>query len=93
MNKIEPSLAIEEEKLGLPITPFMKGLDNLANIAKQEIGFIKVIIRPLWNEVNNFMENSLKECVELIDDNQKKQEKIMQDELKATQNEKDDSKN
>lgn len=71
----------------------MKGLDNLANIAKQEIGFIKVIIRPLWNEVNNFMENSLKECVELIDDNQKQWEKIMQDELKATQNEKDDSKN
>lgn len=65
----------------------MKGLDNLANIAKQEIGFIKVIIRPLWNEVNKFMENSLKECVELIDDNQKQWEKIMEDEAKAVQNE------
>ena len=58
----------------------MKGLDNLANIAKQEIGFIKVIIRPLWVEVNNFMENSLKECLDNTDDNKSRWEKIFESE-------------
>ena len=72
----------EEEKFGLPLTPFMKGLDNLANIAKQEIGFIKVIIRPLWVEVNNFMENTLKECVENVDENKSRWEGLLEEELK-----------
>lgn len=73
----------EEEKLGIPVTLFMKGLDNLTNIAKQEIGFIKVIIRPLWFEVNNFMENTLKECVDNVDDNRNRWEAILEEEVKS----------
>ena len=60
----------------------MKGLDNLANIAKQEIGFIKVIIRPLWAEINTFMENSLKECLDHVDANKNKWEKVYEEEMK-----------
>lgn len=77
----------EEQKIGIPVTPFMKGLDNLANIAKQEISFIKAIIKPLWIEVNNFMENSLKECVDSANDNQLQWEKIMEQEAKLCQDE------
>ena len=72
----------EEEKLGIQVTLFMKGLDNLTNIAKQEIGFIKVIIRPLWFEVNNFMENTLKECVDYVDDNKSRWEAILEEEVR-----------
>lgn len=76
----------EEEKLGIPVTPFMKGLDNLVNIAKQEIGFLKVIIRPLWVEVNNFMENTLKECIDNVDDNKIRWEALLEQELKQNEN-------
>lgn len=72
----------EEEKLGIPVTLFMKGLDNMANISKQEINFIKIIIRPLWGEVNNFMENCLKECLDNVVDNQIKWQKFLEDEAK-----------
>lgn len=77
----------EEQKIGIPVTPFMKGLDNLANIAKQEISFIKAIIKPLWIEVNNFMENSLKECVDSANDNQLQWAKLMEQEAKLSQDE------
>lgn len=58
----------------------MKGLDNMRNIAKQEIGFIKFIIRPLWGEVNNFMENALQECVDNVDENKSRWEALLEDE-------------
>ena len=64
----------------------MKGLDNLVNIAKQEIGFLKVIIRPLWVEVNNFMENTLKECIDNVDDNKIRWEALLEQELKQNEN-------
>ncbi len=66
----------------------MQGLNNMANISKQEINFIKVIVRPLWVEVNNFMENSLKECIDNVSDNQIKWEKVLEDETKKNEEKK-----
>lgn len=43
-----------EGKLGLPQTPFYKGLDNPKNMAKNEIGFLKVIVKPLWEIIFKF---------------------------------------
>ena len=38
----------EEHIMNLPVTSYLSGLDNIKNIAKQEIQFIKVIITPLF---------------------------------------------
>jgi hypothetical protein len=54
----------------------MKGLDKLENIAKQEIGFIKAIIKPIWEVMNNFMEGSLQICVDSVNNNSIEWEKV-----------------
>jgi len=38
----------------------MKNLDNIKIMSKGEMGFLKIFLVPLFKEVNNFMENSLK---------------------------------
>jgi hypothetical protein len=43
-----------EGSLGLPQTPFLKGLDNSQTLAKSEMNFSKVIVRPLWVALNAF---------------------------------------
>jgi len=39
--------ADEEEKLGLPVTPFMVGLKDTKAAAKSQVGFIDFVIQPL----------------------------------------------
>ena len=44
----------EEGRLGITQTPFLKDLDRLHVLAKSEMGFFKVIVRPLWFTLNAF---------------------------------------
>jgi hypothetical protein len=38
----------EEEELGLPVSEFMKGAEIPKIYYKNEIGFNKFVVRPLW---------------------------------------------
>lgn len=38
----------EEQECNLTPTIYMKDLDKISNVAKQEIGFFKIIVKPLW---------------------------------------------
>lgn len=52
-----------ETKLGLPTTPYFKDLDNPIVFAKNEIGFLKVIVLPLWEVINKFTDDSYEQHV------------------------------
>jgi hypothetical protein len=41
-----------EGEMGLPQTPFMKDLNNIAILSKNEGGFLKVIVFPLYEAVD-----------------------------------------
>ena len=42
----------EETTLGLPVTPFMRDLEDSRSFYKNEISFTTVIVQPLWECVN-----------------------------------------
>lgn len=60
------------------MTPFMQNLDKIQIMAKQEIGFIKVIVKPLWVLVNNFLDNYLDDASKNCDDNIKEWENLQE---------------
>ncbi len=66
----------EEGKLGIPVTTYMMGLDKVPTMAKQEMQFVNVIIKPLWTVVNDFFNGELKECVENCQENIKKWDEV-----------------
>lgn len=39
---------------GLPLTPYLLNLDDEFVFAKNEAGFLKVIVSPLWETLNSF---------------------------------------
>lgn len=43
-----------EADLGLPQTPFMKDLTNISVLSKNESGFLKVIVLPLYEALDEF---------------------------------------
>jgi len=49
-----------EGELGLPQTPFMKDLTNVAILSKNEGGFLKVIVFPLYEAMDQFCGTDLK---------------------------------
>ena len=44
----------QEGKLGIPQTPFMKDLTDPLVLAKNESGFLKFIVQPLYKALNGF---------------------------------------
>lgn len=64
--------AREEEIMGLEVTPFMQGLENPKVIAKSEIQFIKVIVKPLWESINKFTNGFFAEAIENLSNNEKR---------------------
>jgi hypothetical protein len=54
----------------------MKDLDKMNVMAKCEMGFLKVIVQPLWSLINNFLENKIEECVLNLNNNIIEWEKI-----------------
>ncbi|CAK89274.1 unnamed protein product (macronuclear) [Paramecium tetraurelia] len=75
----------EEGKKGYPQQPFMKDLDKLHVMSKNEIGFIKVIVRPLYHQMNQFGKGAFQVCVDNLDETTFEWEKVYQQELKAQQ--------
>lgn len=49
-----------EGELGLPQTPFMKDLTNINTLSKNEGGFLKVIVLPLYVAMAEFCGSDLK---------------------------------
>ena len=46
--------------MGLPQTPFMKDLTNINILSKNEGGFLKVIVVPLYQAMDEFCGNDVK---------------------------------
>jgi hypothetical protein len=46
----------QEGELGLPQTPFMKDLTNISTLSRNEGGFLKVIVLPLYVAMDEFAE-------------------------------------
>ncbi|CAD8201785.1 unnamed protein product [Paramecium pentaurelia] len=65
-----------EGKLGYPQLPYMKDLHNLSVMAKQEAGFFKFIVRPLWQSMSKYLDNRLQKQVEYLDETIQKWEQI-----------------
>lgn len=47
----------------------MKDLHKNDVMAKAEMGFIKVIVYPLWCLINTFLNNELEECIKNLSNN------------------------
>lgn len=62
--------------MGLPQTPYMKDLDQIGIMAKAEMGFIKMIVQPLWSLVNIFLDHELEEIIKNLNTNASCWEKI-----------------
>ena len=59
LNKEFVGQSKAEKERGLPETPFFKGLDSLAVVAKSEIFFVGKLVQPLWQKVNNIFKKTL----------------------------------
>lgn len=57
VNKEFSQQYIEEGRQGVQQTPYLKDLDKMHVIAKNEAGFIKMIVKPLWETMNKFLNN------------------------------------
>lgn len=61
----------EEEKEGLPVTPFYVGLEDLKTRAKNETSFIEFIVMPLWKSLNELFDGNLDDLVGNCESNKK----------------------
>lgn len=57
----------------------MKDLDQIGIMAKAEMGFIKMIVQPLWSLVNMFLDQAIPEIIENLEKNSASWEKIYLD--------------
>lgn len=78
------SQTIDEERLGIPVTGYMKELDKEHSRAKSEIGFIKFIANPIWSTLDLFFDHKLMVQLNNMEKNLKSWEKIVE---KITKNE------
>lgn len=58
-----------EAKLGLPMTKFLIGLDDIKKVANSEMRFIESVVKPLWLEMDRFLQGTLHERLKNIDMN------------------------
>lgn len=65
----------------LPPTEFMKGLSNPSSYYKNEIGFLSIIVKPLWECFTLWASSSIDECMNNLNENirhyQDKQNKVL----------------
>ncbi|CAD8159906.1 unnamed protein product [Paramecium pentaurelia] len=57
----------EEGTRKITQTPFMKDLDQQEIMAKNEMGFFKVIVRPLWASLNEFYDKQLQNVIDNVE--------------------------
>ncbi|KAL4472006.1 hypothetical protein ABPG72_018508 [Tetrahymena utriculariae] len=70
----------EEEYLGLPVTPYLVGLESMEIISKQEGNFAKIIVLPLYSVLSEFAGPEFKQMVKNCENNISQWEKIHQEE-------------
>lgn len=80
LNKEFRAQTSEELELGIPLTPFLVGLDDKQKLANSEKGFIGGIVTPLWLEVDRFLQGALQDRLKNIENNVKNWEKIKEGE-------------
>ena len=56
----------------------MKDLGKIEVLAKAEVGFLKAIVKPLWDILNSFLENNLDWAVKTLNDNLTQWNEIME---------------
>lgn len=59
----------EETEKGMPITEFMKDLQNPKVYYTNEIGFLNFVVRPLWECAHNLLKSNVVMLVENLDKN------------------------
>jgi GAF domain-containing protein len=59
----------EEVELGLPVTEFMKDLENPAVYYKNEVNFLTFVILPLWKCSQGWLGDSVVHCVDNVEAN------------------------
>ena len=60
----------------MPQTPYMKDLDQIGVMAKAEMGFIKMIVLPLWSIVDLFLDHEVEGIIKNLNKNAERWEKI-----------------
>jgi hypothetical protein len=70
-----------EAELGIPMTPFLIGLEDIKKVANSEKFFIKSIVKPLWLEVDRFLQGALHERLKNIETNFATWERVLKDEI------------
>ncbi|EGR27655.1 hypothetical protein IMG5_191960 [Ichthyophthirius multifiliis] len=54
-------------KKGIQQTAYLKDLDKMHIYAKNEAGFIKMIVKPLWETINRFLNSQIQEQVQNLE--------------------------
>lgn len=70
-----------EAELGLPLTPFLIGLDDIKKVANSEKFFIKSIVKPLWLEMDRFLQGVLSERLKNIETNLNTWEMVLNNQI------------
>ena len=64
--------------LGIQVTPWFKDLDKTHIMAKQEIAFISLVIKPLWDLLNDFCAKSMTVATDNINKNIKEWNNLLE---------------
>ena len=75
----------------MPVAPYMLNLDNKAVMAKNELGFMQFIIKPLWVTFNEFTADAVSLSVKNIEANIKRWEEISKQAQEEQDGKKDNS--
>ncbi|OMJ71591.1 hypothetical protein SteCoe_30158 [Stentor coeruleus] len=70
---------LEETAKGLPITEFMKDLQNPKVYYANEIGFLNYVVRPLWDCANNLLKPHIYLLVENLERNIEEMKKKLEE--------------
>ena len=61
----------EEKQLGLPVTTFLDGLEDQRTYFKNEIGFVSVVVKPIWECICTWLSPSLDDLMTNLQTNVK----------------------
>lgn len=66
---------LKEERLGLPISEFMRIGNDISKIKRSQISFIDMFIQPLWKSISDYIPNT-SDLLENIGNNRKNWETV-----------------
>jgi len=79
VNKEFSNQVNEEKELGLPLTKHMMNLEDPKVMAKNEIGFMKFVIKPLWETINEYTNGSMRIATVQVEENIRAWEKKLKE--------------